>query len=291
MAGAAVTSVKPFGRKQIWVTVRLRSDLPPGVYRGTIDVTDDAGGTGRSMSLEIEVLPIELREPSQRRMLWFRGSLDCTRAQFHVDAACFLRQLRDIRGHGFNTISIGEHSPRLLRQALMLARTAGFANLVLQPPLPPGLTRADLDGFDAVCYVSDEIDQRGTPFHASHGENMRTAERLGLPTMASFVRERFLARLPALGLGRPDLVSVYLPSNVDFFRAATAAPELRSRDTLYYWMASMEKPNVHRILAGLYLWKSGAAGIAPTAISTCLARRAIRTTTRRMGGGRDGRRW
>jgi hypothetical protein len=196
--------------------------------------------------------------------LWFRGTLDCARPQFYLDDERFEQHLHDIRDHGFNAISLAESSNLLLRRALEFARGAGFGAVLLQPPLPNDVTRRDLDGFDVTCYVSDEIDQRGPAFYASHRDNMRAAERLGLPTMASFVRERFVSKLPALGLGAtPDLVSAYLPSNVDLFRTAAAFPEMRRSQTLYYWMASMEKPNVHRVLAGWYLWKSGAAGISP----------------------------
>ena len=62
---------------------------------------------------------------------------------------------------------------------------------------------------------------------------------------------------------RPDVISYYLPENTDYFRAYVAFPELRTITTYYHWASHMEKPNVHRVLAGLYLWKSGAGGIAP----------------------------
>jgi hypothetical protein len=150
-----------------------------------------------------------------------------------------------------------------MRRALALARTAGFTSVVLQPPLPADLSPCDLDGVEAICYASDEIDQRGPAWYPAHRDNVRRAARLDLPTMASFVRERFVARLPAFDLARPDHVSIYLPANPDYFRVAHAFGGFGGGAVLYYWMAAMEKPNVHRVLAGWYLWKSGAAGIAP----------------------------
>jgi len=197
-------------------------------------------------------------------MLWFRGTLDCARSQFYLDAEQFAWQLRDIHDHGFNAISLAETTVPSLRRALEIAHDVGFAGVVIQPPYPRGLRREDVRDFDAVCYVSDEIDQRGPSWFASHRENARAAEALGLPTMISLVRERFISRLSTLGLGPPpDLVSVYLPSNIDFFKAAAVFTEMPRRAALYYWMASMEKPNVHRVLAGFYLWRSQAAGISP----------------------------
>ncbi len=268
LSGDAVISVAPFARRQLWLTVRLRRGLAPGLYAGAIEIGALAAGSRRSVAttiaLTIDVLPIALADPPQRRMLWFRGTLDCARPQFHLDADRFLQQLIDIREHGFNSVSLGESSLPRLRHALGLARAAGFRDVVLQPPLPAHLTRRDLADCEVTCYVSDEIDQRGPAYYASHRANRRAADRLGLATMTSLVRERFVARLSELQLGaRPDLVSLYLPSNLDYIKAAAAFPELRHRGTLYYWMAGMDKPNVHRVLAGFYLWKSGAAGISP----------------------------
>ena len=61
----------------------------------------------------------------------------------------------------------------------------------------------------------------------------------------------------------PDVVSYYLPHNLEYFLAHSESPDLRSRETYYYWLSHMEKPLLHRVLAGFYLWNSGASGIAP----------------------------
>jgi hypothetical protein len=66
------------------------------------------------------------------------------------------------------------------------------------------------------------------------------------------------------GLGAaPDVVSYYLPANTNYFLARAEFQPLRERKVYYYWQSHMEKPDLHRVLAGVYLWKSKADGIAP----------------------------
>ena len=60
---------------------------------------------------------------------------------------------------------------------------------------------------------------------------------------------------------RPDVVSVYAPNNSSLL--ASGAVSGSHSDMYFYWQAHMEKPLMHRALAGMMLWKSGAGGIAP----------------------------
>jgi hypothetical protein len=116
-----------------------------------------------------------------------------------------------------------------------------------------------------VLYISDEMDVRGPTAVAAHVANAREAKRWGVPTMCALVQEQFARRLfDADDIGHPpDILLHYLPRNREFFALLSEAPELRRRPTYFYWHAHMEKPLLHRVLAGIYFWKSGADGIAP----------------------------
>ena len=62
----------------------------------------------------------------------------------------------------------------------------------------------------------------------------------------------------------PSKVSLYVANNLKTLQHLSAFPPPHAPAELYlYWMAHMEKPLVHRLLAGAYLWKSNAAGISP----------------------------
>jgi hypothetical protein len=83
--------------------------------------------------------------------------------------------------------------------------------------------------------------------------------------MSSLVRQTFAKRLfdkDDIGCA-PDVLSYYLPANLSYFQVHSKLPGSAAAKTYYYWQSHMEKPDVHRVLAGLYLWKSKAHGIAP----------------------------
>jgi hypothetical protein len=261
-AGGAATTLVAGEKKPIFVTVRIDSAVPPGRYDGAIEL--NAGDVTASLPLSIDVTPVVLREPPQLRMLWYLGTLDCRRPRHCVDEATFRAQLLDIRDHGFNAISLHETQRPLLRRACVIARAIGFSDVVLEAPYAEGLVPDDLVGLRLIGYVSDEPDRRGEAAVALHRQHMRAAGALGATTMTSLVQESFARRFTADDLGRrPDLVSLYFPRNRAYFRSHAAFPEFRQSSTLYYWLVNLPDPNVHRALAGLYLWKSQAAGISP----------------------------
>ncbi len=255
LTGPATAGVIAGEPVQVWVTATVPAGAAAGHHAGAIEVRA-AGGACVEIYVGVTVLPLALREPRQERFLWYRGTIDCAQPQHRVPEDVFCSQLADIRSHGFTAISLNERRPALVRRAARLAREAGFAGtVVLHAPVPAGITPADFGGLRPVVYVSDEIDVRGEEWHDGHRRNLAGAAGLGLPTMASIADAGFLPRLAELG-PVPDVVSVYLPRSREFVAG-------RVGGVYYHWAAHMEKPNVHRVLAGFYLWKSGAAGIAP----------------------------
>lgn len=260
LEGPVVTTLDPGQPKQVWVTVVIPSGIAPQMYSATILVR---GPDGETVSLEVSiaVLALRLQEPAQDRMLWYRGTIDCGQPQHYLPEHVFRSQLADIHAHGFCTISLNEWRLPLLVRAAKIAEEEGFSSVVLEG----GLKNAQnwqLGGFKPIVYVSDEIDQRGPEWYSYHQENMGGAVRAGLPTITSIVDAGFFGRLAELG-PMPDIISLYLPKNLRYFHSYSLFPEMQRKRLYFYWMAHMEKPNVHRVLAGYYLWKSGAAGISP----------------------------
>lgn len=265
--GEVRTALDAAVAKQVWIGVRIPADVPAGLYRGVLEVRARLPPLGSAtLAIDVEVLPLALVESARDLFLWYRGTLDCRRPRYYVSESLLRAQLEDIRAHGFRTISLGEGDPVLLQRALDIAHAAGFrARLVLTDPLPPRLDTVDFHGLQPVLYVSDEMDSRGPAAVAAHVAKSRNAAQRGLPTMCALVQEQFARRLFDPGdIGHPpDRLLYYLPRNREFFALLSAAPEMRRRPTYFYWHAHMEKPLLHRVLAGVYLWKSGADGIAP----------------------------
>lgn len=250
--------MQPGETKQVWVTVRVPSGAPPGTYTGAISAVSE--NTSYELPLELEVLPLRLREATQDALLWYKGTLDCTAPQHYVPPHIFEAQLRDIFAHGFRSISLTETRPDTLRRALALARKAGFArNVVLVEPYVEGMQADDFASLTPLYYLSDELDARGQAAVSHHIANWKAAKGVGGRTMISLLNSATARRFDLAGdIGHsPDIFSFYLPMNRSYFAGGAG------RESYYYWLSHMEKPVTHRVLAGLYLWRSGAAGIAP----------------------------
>ncbi len=230
--------------RQIFVSVALASSD----VNGTIEIVNGRGSAIASLPLHIEVLPFALVEPPQDRFLWYRGTLDCFRSQHYVPERLFRTQLEDIRRAGFTSVSLDERRSGNLRRALAIAREVGFrGTIVIQPPYPVDIARIDFSGFDPVFYVGDEPDVDPGARLPELRRNVALARDCRARTMVSIVNARFAQELEG---ERIDIISVYLPRNPGVSRS-------------YYWQSHLEKPAVHRALAGVYLWKSRAQGIAP----------------------------
>ena len=264
LRGPAVTNLDESTSKQIWVSLNIPSGTAAGTYSGWIDVRSQTGV--HRLPVELDVLPITLLEPKQDCLLWFKGTLDPFVPQHYLRPAAFREQLRDIREHGFQSVSLQEYRQDLLQRALDIAGELGFQRHVILPPHAAAwLDTLNLRGMRPLFYVSDEMDRRGDQAVSSHVTNSRLVRQKGGKTMISLLGHQFVRRLMgASDVGHlPDVISYYLPENLDYFRAHSVFPELRTIPAYYHWASHMEKPNVHRVLAGLYLWKSGASGIAP----------------------------
>src|SRR6266436_1256204 len=268
LEGNACTSLGSYESKQVWVSVKIPADVEPGLYSGYLEAkTSDETCPLKRLELQLEVLPIRLLQPEQDLFLWYKGTLDCRRPQHYLSKEIFRAQLQDIYDHGFRSISLNEYEPEHLQQAVNLAHSIGFnRNLVLTAPYPERFSKIDFKQLTPIYYISDEMDARDEPAAISdHIEKWRRVRSAGGQTMWSLLRQTFARRfLRKDGIGcAPDLLSYYLPANLRYFLAYAEFQRLRAGKTYYYWQSHMEKPDVHRVLAGLYLWKSGADGIAP----------------------------
>lgn len=98
----------------------------------------------------------------------------------------------------------------------------------------------------------------------THIARFQSARAAGASTMASVVLWNTRERLGKADGVEPDVVSVYAPTNVGrlSLRRDSGGGSIVGR-TWYYWQAHMEKPLVHRLMAGVFLWKTGVDGISP----------------------------
>lgn len=264
LTGNVRTSLEAAQTKEIRLVLRIPPTACAGIFRG--EITCSFNEKRETLPLKIEVWPIELIAPSQDLLLWYEGSLGCVLPRRHVCEAVFRAQLRDIFEHGFTSVSLCENQTRLLQKAVDIAHETGFRrNVVLLQPWPNDLQRIDFRGLTPILYLSDEAELRGATHVAAHRANWEKARALGFKTLASSTHQASARRLFAdeTESFAPDIASYYLPDNRHYFAFRSRFADVQNQTSYYYWFSSMEKPNLHRVLAGVWLWKSRADGIAP----------------------------
>lgn len=225
-----------------------------------------------SLVIHVAALPISLIQPSHDFFIWFKGSLDWRNTQHFLSESDYRLQLNDIYDHGFTSISISEVNTEIAQKAIEIAEEIGFdRNLVLIPPYPE-LHKLKFAKAAPILYISDELDMHidypGTSnaeeLIGYHKLNYQRANSANASTMSSLLNHTFIKRLQSTGdIGHcPGILSLYLNRNREYIQFLQDIPKTESK-LFYYWQCFMEKPNLNRVLAGLYLWKSGAAGISP----------------------------
>ena len=279
LVGPVRTSLKKGIPKQIWIIIKPPPECNTGFYQGQLAIScaqksiEDGGDTEKSITIKIELAPIKLTEPPQERMLWYRGKLDWRDTQHFVCEDIFRAQLRDIFEHGFTSVSISETDRTLAQRAIEIVEEVGFnRQIVFLPPFPGDPHTLIYKSVTPVLYLSDEIDshlayaERNQDEHIMHHKvNWQRASDWKMKSMASLVSQTFANRFfDEADIGHsPDILSYSLAQNRDFVHINANLVHARARHSYYYWHAYMEKPNLHRVLTGVYLWKSGFAGISP----------------------------
>lgn len=271
LTGCVHTSLFAGEPKQIFLSVKIPADAPAAKYRGSLRLKASRGESS-SIPIELDVLPFSLMEPKQDLMIWYRGSLDPRQSQFYVSPELFRTQLQDIYDHGFRSISVCERDRTTAQLAIDIAEEIGFARHVLFRLIPANAEALRFSKLTPVFYLSEELDnymldsdEPKQSYLSEHRGNGAYCQILNWASMTSIVNHRFAGRMADhqdVGY-KPTIISLALSRNRDFLASNHVPPHLEQCRIYYYWQSHMEKPNLHRVLAGCYLWKTGADGISP----------------------------
>jgi hypothetical protein len=274
LTGEAHTSLRRGERKSFLLLIRTENTATRGRYQSHIQI-NYGGDNNIMLPVDLEILPFALDEAAQDIFLWYHGKLDWRDAKNYLSEDAFRKQLQAIRDHGFTSISLSEIDREHAQRALEIVEEVGFTgNVVLLPPFPANPHTLNYSRIKLLVYLSDEID-----VHIAHPDacksdanklieyhkiNWQRARQWGLNSFCSLVHESFAHRFfntDDIGYA-PDTLSYYLAHNRDYMHISTHIPA-RRKPTYYYWQCFQEKPNLNRVLAGIYLWKTKATGVAP----------------------------
>ncbi len=90
---------------QVWVTVKVPSEIEAGNYKGQISLTSD-GKTLGELTINVEVLPFDLSKPILEYALYYRGILSSNDVQDTgseiKNPDQYERELKNIKNHGID---------------------------------------------------------------------------------------------------------------------------------------------------------------------------------------------
>jgi hypothetical protein len=266
--GNANTFLYANEHKQILLSIKIPSYTRPNNFLGFIKIVTSIGET-YELPIELKVLPFTLAQPHQDLLIWYRGSMDPRQSQFHVSPSLFQLHLQDIYDHGFRSISICETDRSIAQAAIDIAEQVGFDRHIVFRNILYNAQALNFKKLKPIFLLSDEIDnQTYSPDitcesrisqHKDHG---KYCQFLNWDSMSSLVNQKFISRFAnEQDIGyMPTIISLSLSENKAHF--ANEQKPLNPK-IYYHWQSHMEKPNLHRVLSGIYLWKTKASGIAP----------------------------
>jgi hypothetical protein len=251
--------------KQFWITIKIPQDSSPGDYYGGIRIESLNGETRGYLRLKLTALPIQLSNPRQDRILYYRGSLDPSRGGDFVREDRFIRELQDIRDHGFTGVTVYDEQEQYVRRAVELIADSGFRGPIIF--MAPSLKFLEFAKFWKVPAFFYGVDEPNSPermkSHLTKAARIRT---FGGKIVTAIKIDWALRLFDPKDLNNPlDITS--LNASPAFFEWISGVNRTKNQKIFtkycYYWQIMMEKPDLHRLLSGFFLWRSRLDGVFP----------------------------
>ena len=273
--------------REWWVTVRVPDGAGPGRYTGSATLVI-GGGEAVEVPVELEVLPVALREPDGFAFGMYWGPWRESREDTSNERV--LAQIEDMREHNMNTVALGapatmtvgadgqyEYDLTLVTELLQLVRDGGLdAPVPWSYTFPPVETEFGTEEHAAqvvafVEYAIAHFEEQGVgevlwyprdePWHGERREQckwlLEVIKRVpGARTYTTTQMDTAEEFDPWLDV-RTHTLSLSGGFDPVIVRESAAA----SGDT-YWWYtnACREYPDVMRFKGGFFYWKTGATG-------------------------------
>jgi hypothetical protein len=262
------TDLDPGIRKLVWITVRVPPDARPGSYLGALEFEGKLVGEPpkpfrQRLPLSVHILSLALEEPRFERLIFYRGSLDPGSGLDYVTEPILSAELADIREEGFTGVTVYGQQKESAGRQLELTRAAGFRGPVVfmdfsQEPAE----RARSLGLQPLFFGVDE--PRDEARLQRHLAKSRLIHSHQLPVVTTILDSHLVSRLSdRRDLNEPLDIACYLLTPLHVQQMLSQSLPRGPRSVWYYWQSMMERPALHRFLAGFFLWRSGVNGIFP----------------------------
>jgi hypothetical protein len=256
------TSIAQGTSKQFWVTVNVPAAAAAGVYTGALDVYI-GGKKAAGIPLEVEVLPFQLVRPRQDFLIYYRANLEPKSGPEYETWTDFVKQLRNIKEHGFTGASIfssEQHLPAILKEY----EAIGFSSPIPYLGRTKGVAEVEQIVRDSgpLRLVYYGIDEPNNPASAEACRKLFREIKAGGGTTVTAVMKQYA-----------DVIwdSIDIPNysmcdpGIDGYIKGLSEGRLKKnpKREWYYWQIMKERPKTARLMCGFYLWKSKLDGIFP----------------------------
>jgi len=256
------TSIGEGTSKQFWVTVRVPDDARAGVYEGAV-VMYIRGRKSAAIPLEVEVLPFRLVKPRHDFLIYYRARLAPETDPEYETWPDFVKQVRNIREHGFTgacVLSSEKHLPAILREYARVGFTSPIPFLGRTKPVAEVEEVVRQAGPLRLVYYG--IDEPNTPQRAEDCRKLFGEIKAGGGTTVTAIMKKYADRIwdsidiPNYSMCDPE---------IDGYIRGLSEGRLRKnpKREWYYWQIMKERPKTARLMCGFYLWKSKLDGIFP----------------------------
>jgi len=241
--------------RQIWLTIQVASNLPPGLYAG--DIALKTGRTAHRRQVALEVLPLDLRPVDGYYSIYHPARPATGTSKHGIPESRYRAELDDMVRHGLNTVSLYGGF-----ETLHYARDAGMTQAPCIMSWPGGrdylkqVEAAKAMGFADLLYYG--IDEAGTPEQIEKcRKEAERRRRIGLKTLTAISVPR------AAWEGLRDVIEYPVLINHVYGGKDTAYARERGHCPVSYWMTSCTFPMWFRAYAGLYNTARGFRGTMP----------------------------
>ncbi len=118
--------------RQVWITVNIPSDAPPGDYKGYLKI-EERGSEVSRINLELTVLPFPLEPPSIEYSIYYRSMLTADEGTISSERKSeqqYRAELENLFAHGVRnpTIYQNPYNEQLFSRVLELREETGMSN-------------------------------------------------------------------------------------------------------------------------------------------------------------------
>lgn len=263
--------------KQLWITIYVPQDSDPGIYKGTIALSDSRGLLGE-LGIELRVLPFDLSPPKTQYSIYYRGRLsgNPTISSEQKNRTQFIAELENMMAHGVTNPTVYQRlNKEEIKSVLQIREQVGldkdslfYLGTGTGNPQEKNELAQLYRRVVAVKEIADEYGINNTYFYGldeAKGEKL-LSQRKAWDVVRQGKAKVFVAGYSATPSVVRDLLDLLIMAGKPEFSQAEELHRMGHRIFSYANpQVGPENPEIFRRNYGLELWKNSYDGAMPYA--------------------------